>query len=115
MRTAIKRVGLGASCAALLFIGDGSARAEGKATEAGKQVDKNVNKLAKGTEKGVKHVDKEARKTANETGKELDRAGKDETGIVAMLRAIAGSAGMRSEQKNRRLWFGLSASNHDGT
>lgn len=37
----------------------------------------------------------------------LAKAGEDKARVVAELRAIAGSAWTRHEQKNRQLWFGL--------
>ena len=37
----------------------------------------------------------------------LAKAGEDKARVVAELRAIAGSAWTRAEQKNRQLWFGL--------
>ena len=37
----------------------------------------------------------------------LAKAGEDKAGVMAELRAIAGSAWTRADQKNRQLWFGL--------
>jgi hypothetical protein len=37
----------------------------------------------------------------------LAKAGEDKARIMAELRAIAGSAWTRADQKNRQLWFGL--------
>ena len=37
----------------------------------------------------------------------LAKAGEDKARVMAELRAIAGSAWTRAEQKNRQLWFGL--------
>ncbi|GBQ50950.1 DUF6118 family protein [Komagataeibacter europaeus] len=37
----------------------------------------------------------------------LAKAGEDKARIMAELRAVAGSAWTRAEQKNRQLWFGL--------
>ena len=37
----------------------------------------------------------------------LAKAGEDKARVMAELRAIAGSAWTRNEQKNRQLWFGL--------
>lgn len=37
----------------------------------------------------------------------LAKAGEDKAGVMAELRAIAGSAWTRADQRNRQLWFGL--------
>jgi hypothetical protein len=37
----------------------------------------------------------------------LARAGEDKARVMAELRAVAGSAWTRADQKNRQLWFGL--------
>ncbi|ODU19561.1 MAG: hypothetical protein ABS87_13860 [Sphingomonas sp. SCN 67-18] len=37
----------------------------------------------------------------------LAKAGEDKARVMAELRAVAGSAWTRAEQKNRQLWFGL--------
>lgn len=37
----------------------------------------------------------------------LAKAGEDKDRVMAELRAIAGSAWTRADQKNRQLWFGL--------